>query len=143
METTETLKVDLFIKGGTVITMDPEFRVIEDGAVAIEGDTIAAVGRAGALEPRWGRARTIDATGTLVVPGMINGHAHAAMSLFRGIAEDHSLNDWLQHYIFPAEARNVTEEFVLWELGWACSRCCEGASRRSRTCTTSKTSWRK
>src|ERR1700682_2725554 len=45
---------------------------------------------------------------------MINGHAHAAMSLFRGVAEDHSLDDWLQKYIFPAEARNVTEEFVLW-----------------------------
>jgi 5-methylthioadenosine/S-adenosylhomocysteine deaminase len=106
--------VDLFIQGGTVITMDAEFRVIEDGAIAIEGDTIAAVGRSAALEPRWGRARTIDAAGTLVTPGMINGHAHAAMSLFRGIAEDHSLNDWLQRYIFPAEARNVDEEFVLW-----------------------------
>ena len=45
---------------------------------------------------------------------MINGHAHAAMSLFRGVAEDHSLDDWLQKYIFPAEARNVTEDFVLW-----------------------------
>ena len=45
---------------------------------------------------------------------MINGHAHAAMSLFRGVAEDHSLDDWLQRYIFPAEARNVTEDFVLW-----------------------------
>ena len=48
------------------------------------------------------------------MPGMINGHAHAAMSLFRGVAEDHSLDDWLQRYIFPAEARNVTEDFVLW-----------------------------
>ena len=59
-------------------------------------------------------AKTIAAGGTLVLPGMINGHAHAAMSLFRGVAEDHSLNNWLQRYIFPAEARNVTEDFVLW-----------------------------
>ena len=106
--------MDLLISGGTVITMDPEFRVIEDGAVAIEGDTIVAVGQRTDLQARSRGAKTIDAAGTIVMPGMINGHAHAAMSLFRGVAEDHSLNDWLQKYIFPAEARNVTPEFVLW-----------------------------
>ena len=106
--------MDLFISGGTVITMDPEFRVIEDGAVAIQGDTIVAVGRRTDLQSRSRAAKTIDAAGTIVMPGMINGHAHAAMSLFRGVAEDHSLNDWLQKYIFPAEARNVTPDFVLW-----------------------------
>jgi 5-methylthioadenosine/S-adenosylhomocysteine deaminase len=107
--------LDLFISGGTVITMDAEFRVIEDGAVAIEGDVIAEVGKRADLEPKArGAKKTIDARGTLVLPGMINGHAHAAMSLFRGVAEDHSLDDWLQRYIFPAEARNVTEDFVFW-----------------------------
>ncbi len=107
--------MDLFISGGTVVTMDAEFRVIEDGGVAIEGDTIAAVGKRADLEPKSrGAKKTIDARGTLVLPGMINGHAHAAMSLFRGVAEDHSLDDWLQRYIFPAEARNVTEDFVFW-----------------------------
>jgi len=95
--------------------MDAEFRVIEDGAVAIEGDVIAEVGKRADLELKSrGAKKTIDARGTLVLPGMINGHAHAAMSLFRGVAEDHSLDDWLQRYIFPAEARNVTEDFVLW-----------------------------
>jgi len=94
--------------------MDAEFRVIEDGAVAIEGDTIVAVGARADIAPGARAARTIDASGALVTPGMINGHAHAAMSLFRGVAEDHSLDDWLQKYIFPAEARNVTDEFVLW-----------------------------
>jgi 5-methylthioadenosine/S-adenosylhomocysteine deaminase len=106
--------MDLLIKGGTVVTMDADFRVIEDGAVAIEGDRIAVVGKRTELEGKSRRAKTIEARGTLVLPGMINGHAHAAMSLFRGVAEDHSLDDWLQKYIFPAEARNVTEEFVLW-----------------------------
>jgi 5-methylthioadenosine/S-adenosylhomocysteine deaminase len=106
--------VDLLISGGTVITMNPEFRVIEDGAVSIQGDTIVAVGRRADLTERSRGAKTIDAAGTIVMPGMINGHAHAAMSLFRGVAEDHSLNDWLQKYIFPAEARNVTPDFVLW-----------------------------
>ena len=106
--------MDLFVKGGTVVTMDAEFRVIEDGAVAIEGDSIVAVGKRSDLESKFSKYKTIDASGTLVLPGMINGHAHAAMSLFRGLAEDHSLDDWLQKYIFPAEARNVTEDFVLW-----------------------------
>jgi len=106
--------VDLLISGGTVVTMDAEFRVIEDGAVAIEGDTIKAVGKRAELEPRARGAKIIDSSTALVTPGMINGHAHAAMSLFRGVAEDHSLNDWLQRYIFPAEANNVTEEFVFW-----------------------------
>jgi 5-methylthioadenosine/S-adenosylhomocysteine deaminase len=94
--------------------MDAEFRVIDDGGVAIEGDTIAAVGKRADLEAKASGARKIEAGGTLVMPGMINGHAHAAMSLFRGVAEDHSLDDWLQKYIFPAEARNVTEDFILW-----------------------------
>ncbi|HXX44810.1 MAG TPA: amidohydrolase [Candidatus Acidoferrales bacterium] len=106
--------MDLLISGGTVVTMDAEFRVIEDGAVAIESDTITAVGARKEIERGARAARTIDASTALVIPGMINGHAHAAMSLFRGVAEDHSLDDWLQKYIFPAEARNVTEDFVLW-----------------------------
>ena len=106
--------MDLFVSGGTVITMDAQFRVIEDGAVAIRGDSIVAVGKKSELEQRFGKTKTIDASGTLVLPGMINGHAHAAMSLFRGVAEDHSLDDWLQKYIFPAEARNVNEDFVHW-----------------------------
>jgi 5-methylthioadenosine/S-adenosylhomocysteine deaminase len=106
--------LDLLISGGTVVTMDAEFRLIEDGAVAVEGDTIAAVGTRAELEAKIRAKKTIDARGALLMPGMINGHMHAAMSLFRGVAEDHSLDDWLQRYIFPAEARNVTEDFVLW-----------------------------
>jgi 5-methylthioadenosine/S-adenosylhomocysteine deaminase len=106
--------MDLLISGGTVVTMDQEFRVINDGAVAIEGDTITAVGRRIDLQTEAGNARKIEAAGTIVMPGMINGHAHAAMSLFRGVAEDYSLDDWLQKYIFPAEARNVDEDFVFW-----------------------------
>src|SRR5580700_10301208 len=106
--------MDLLIAGGTVVTMDAESRVIEDGAVAIHDDVIVEVGERPALKSKFGGVKTIDGSGTIVLPGMINGHAHAAMSLFRGLAEDHSLDDWLQKYIFPAEARNVTEDFVLW-----------------------------
>jgi 5-methylthioadenosine/S-adenosylhomocysteine deaminase len=107
-------KIDLLIRGGTVVTMDAERRVIADGALAVRGDSIVAVGSSAEIESRYEAARKIDARGTIVMPGLINGHAHAAMSLFRGIADDLSLDDWLHKYIFPAEARNVDEDFVLW-----------------------------
>jgi 5-methylthioadenosine/S-adenosylhomocysteine deaminase len=107
-------KVDLLITGGTVVTMDAQRRVIEDGAVAVRGDSIVAVGSREEIEASFESMKTIDARGALVMPGLINGHAHAAMSLFRGLADDLSLDDWLKKYIFPAEARNVTEDFVVW-----------------------------
>ena len=107
-------KVDLIVEGGTVVTMDPARRVIEDGAVAIQGESIVAVGKRADLEAGYEAAKTIDARGTLILPGLINGHAHAAMSLFRGLADDLSLDDWLHKYIFPAEARNVNPDFVTW-----------------------------
>jgi 5-methylthioadenosine/S-adenosylhomocysteine deaminase len=107
-------KADLLITGGTVITMDAQRRLIDDGAVAIRGDSIVAVGSRAEIEARFEASKTIDARGALIMPGLINGHAHAAMSLFRGLADDLSLDDWLRKYIFPAEARNVTEDFVVW-----------------------------
>jgi 5-methylthioadenosine/S-adenosylhomocysteine deaminase len=107
-------KVDLLVTGGAVVTMDGPRRVIEDGAVAIRGDSIVAVGPRAEIENRFEAAQTIDAHGGLVLPGLINGHAHAAMSLFRGLADDLALDEWLQKYIFPAEARNVSPDFVEW-----------------------------
>lgn len=107
-------KADLLVTGGTVVTMDAQRRVIEDGAVAVVGDSIVAVGTSAEIEGKYDAAKTIDAHAAIVMPGLINGHAHAAMSLFRGIADDLSLDDWLRKYIFPAEARNVTEDFVAW-----------------------------
>ncbi len=107
-------KVDLLVTGGTVVTMDGQRRVIKDGAVAIRGDSIVAVGPRAEIESRFEAAQTIDAHGALVMPGLINGHSHAAMSLFRGLADDLALDEWLHKYIFPAEARNVTPDFVNW-----------------------------
>src|SRR5271154_715707 len=107
-------KVDLLVTNGVVITMDAQHRVIEAGAVAVRGDAIVAVGKSAELGAQYEAAKTVDAHGAIIMPGLINGHAHAAMSLFRGIADDLSLDDWLKKYIFPAEARNVTEEFVVW-----------------------------
>jgi 5-methylthioadenosine/S-adenosylhomocysteine deaminase len=107
-------KIDILITGGTVITMDARRHILDDGAVAVRADSIVAVGPRADLETKYAPAKIINAHGAIVMPGLINGHTHAAMSLFRGIAEDLSLDDWLHAYIFPAEARNVTEDFAAW-----------------------------
>jgi 5-methylthioadenosine/S-adenosylhomocysteine deaminase len=106
--------VDLLITGGTVVTMDGDRLILEDGALAIKGDSIAAIGFRSDLESKYTAAQTIDARGKLVLPGFINGHTHVPMTLFRGLHDDVTLDDWLRKYIFPAEAKNVTEEFVRW-----------------------------
>src|ERR1043166_8760663 len=105
---------DLLITGGMVVTMDGPRSIYDDGAVAITGDTIVAVGPRAEIESKYTAPKTIDARNHLVFPGFINGHTHVPMTLFRGIHDDVTLNDWLYKYIFPAEAKNVTEEFVRW-----------------------------
>ena len=107
-------KSDLIIAGGTVVTMDANRAIIGDGAVAISGDTLVAVGSRSDVLARYASSQVIDAHGGLIVPGFINGHTHVPMTLFRGLHDDVTLDDWLHKYIFPAEARNVTEEFVRW-----------------------------
>jgi len=105
---------DLIVTGGTVVTMDGLRTIIDDGAVAVRGDTIVAVGPRAELESKYQPKATMDATGKLVLPGFINGHTHVPMTLFRGLHDDVTLDEWLRKYIFPAEAKNVNEEFVRW-----------------------------
>src|ERR1044071_679770 len=105
-------RVDLIVSGGTVVTMDARRRVIEDGAVAVANGRIVAVGTRAEVAGRYAARQVIDASGSAVIPGLVNGHTHVPMSLFRGIADDLDLSEWLTKYIFPAEAKNVTEEFV-------------------------------
>src|ERR1700736_3639377 len=107
-------RVDLVILGGTVVTMYGERKILENGALAVNGDVIVAVGPRGPIEREFEGAETIDAKGALVLPGFVNGHTHAAMTLLRGLHDDVTLDDWLRKYIFPAEAKNVTEDFVRW-----------------------------
>ena len=106
--------VDLIVSGGTVVTMDAGRAIYQDGAVAVRGDSIVAVGPRVEIEAKYQSAQMIDARGGLVLPGFINGHTHVPMTLFRGLHDDVTLNDWLYKYIFPAEAKNVNEEFVRW-----------------------------
>jgi 5-methylthioadenosine/S-adenosylhomocysteine deaminase len=105
--------VDLIVSGGTIVTMDAERRVIPDGALVVRGSEIVAVGKRADVEGKYAAKKRMDARGRLVLPGLINGHGHAPMTLLRGIADDMTLQDWLTKFIFPAEARNVSEEFVI------------------------------
>src|SRR5438445_5216824 len=105
---------DLIITGGTIVTMDGARTIYADGAVAVKSDTIVAVGPRAEVEAKYVAGQTISAEGKLVLPGFINGHTHVPMTLFRGLHDDVTLNDWLYKYIFPAEAKNVNEEFVRW-----------------------------
>ncbi len=111
---TKKEKADLIVTGGTVVTMNAERRIIEDGAVAVKGDAIVAVGPRAAVEAKYSGAQTVDAKGKLVLPGFINGHTHVPMTLLRGLKDDVTLEEWLTKAIFPAEAKNVNEEFVRW-----------------------------
>src|SRR5512132_1414266 len=104
--------IALVITGGTVVTMDPAGRVLSPGAVAIDGRDIVAVDSPDAIAARFTAQESMDATGQVVMPGLVNTHTHAPMVLYRGLADDLALMDWLQKYIFPAEAKTVTPEFV-------------------------------
>ena len=104
--------VDLLVLGGTIITMDQTRRVIEDGGVAISNGRIMAIGSRAEIERGYTSRQRVSAAGKVITPGLINGHTHVPMVLFRGLADDLDLQEWLTKYIFPAEAKNVTEEFV-------------------------------
>ena len=104
--------VDLLVLGGTIVTMDQERRVIPEGAIAVSQGRIVAIGPRADVEREYTSRQRINATGKVITPGLINGHTHIPMVLFRGLADDLDLQEWLTKYIFPAEAKNVTEEFV-------------------------------
>ena len=104
--------VDLIISGGTIVTMDAGRVVIENGGVAVSKGEIIAVGTSAEITKNYSAKQIIDARGKTIIPGLINTHTHVPMSLFRGIADDLDLQEWLTKYIFPAEAKNVTEDFV-------------------------------
>jgi 5-methylthioadenosine/S-adenosylhomocysteine deaminase len=112
----EAVSVDLLVRGATILTMDPARQVIENGYIAVRGDQIYAIGQNAASDFPKGLStrQTIDAKGKLILPGLINGHTHIPMVLLRGLVDDVVLDEWLRKFIFPAEARNVTEDFVRW-----------------------------
>ena len=119
-------RVDIVITGGTVITMaGPN---VDDGALAIDKGSIVAVGSSTDIAKRFAGIETIHARGMAVLPGFVNAHTHVPMTLFRGIADDRDLMDWLQHFIFPAEAKNVDRDFVKWGTRLAAAEMIESGT---------------
>jgi 5-methylthioadenosine/S-adenosylhomocysteine deaminase len=113
-------RADLLVAGGTVLPIDARDTVVPDGAVAIRDGAIAAVGSRKKIERRFRARRTIDANGGLILPGFVNAHTHAAMTLLRGVRDDVELMTWLEKFMFPLEARFVSREFVRWGSRLAC-----------------------
>jgi 5-methylthioadenosine/S-adenosylhomocysteine deaminase len=103
-------KVDCLLVGGILLTMNEAFDLYEDGAVAIQGDSIVAVGAREDILRDYSAAETVDCTGQVIMPGLVNAHTHLAMSLLRGLADDLRLDVWLG-YLMPTERVFVDEHF--------------------------------
>jgi len=105
----------ILIKNITLVTQNQRRQIIEKGAIVIKGDIIEAVGRTKEIEKEYGRRikKVIDGRGKVALPGLINTHTHLAMTLLRGYADDLSLEDWWQNYVYPAESK-FNREKVYW-----------------------------
>jgi len=115
-----TEQVDVLLTGGIVVTMDESFAVWPDGAVAIRGDTIVAVGAAAMLANQFTASETIDCQGQAIIPGLVNSHTHVPMTLLRGLNDDLRLDVWLG-YLMPLEREFVNPEFVKLGTQIACA----------------------
>ncbi len=120
--------IDLIIEGDYVVTMDSDLTVIRDGAVAIDDGVIIEVGPAAEIRSRHTAVETLGGKNRVVMPGLVNGHQHAAMTLLRGVADDLALMDWLNNYIFPAEVQFVDTEFVRIGTELACWEMIRGGT---------------
>ncbi len=120
--------IDLIVAGRYIVTMDADDTVIADGAVAIDEGIILAVASAADIDARYVARERLDAGNRIVMPGLINGHSHAAMTLLRGVADDLALMDWLNNYIFPAEVEFVDAEFVRIGTELACWEMIRGGT---------------
>ena len=120
--------IDTLVTAGWVLTMDGTDRVFSPGAVAIAGGRIVAVGTSSELLSLYSPKQKISRPRSVVLPGLINTHTHAAMSLFRGIADDLPLMEWLTKFIFPAEAKNVSPAFVKAGTTLACLEMIRGGT---------------
>ncbi|MDX2245176.1 MAG: amidohydrolase [Bacteroidia bacterium] len=105
-------KVDILIVGGDFVTAEKSQPVIRDGFLAVNEGKIIAIGKREDLGQKYTSEKTIDASGKIVMPGLVNTHTHAAMTMFRGLANDLPLQEWLEKHVWPAEARFVSEETV-------------------------------
>src|SRR5262249_55032294 len=104
--------ISLVVVGRAVVTQNAARQVLTPGAVAIDGDAIVAIDSPDGFASRFSAADTILASDQIILPGLINTHTHAPMVMYRGLADDLALMEWLNKYIFPAEAKTVSPELV-------------------------------
>ena len=121
-------RIDLIVLGQSIVTMDADGTVIEDGAVAISDGLIIAVGPRAEITAQFSANKTLSGEQRIVMPGLVNGHSHAAMTLLRGVADDLALMDWLNNYIFPAEVEFVDADFVRIGTELACWEMIRGGT---------------
>ena len=121
-------EVDLIIRGDHIVTMDSHGSVYKNAAMAVDEGIIIAIGPASEILTAYQSNKLLEGHNRVVMPGLINGHAHAAMTLLRGMAEDMALLDWLTRYIFPAEIEFVDAEFVRIGTELACWEMIRGGT---------------
>ena len=120
--------IDLIVEGRYIVTMDEQMTVVTDGALAIDAGIIVAVGPAAEVNAQYTSDERLAGDSRVVLPGLINGHSHAAMTLLRGVADDLELMTWLNDYIFPAEVEFVDAEFVRIGTELACWEMIRGGT---------------
>ncbi|MCB2202541.1 amidohydrolase [bacterium] len=116
-------KADLILKNATVLTMDDDFHIYREGAVAVKGDSILAVGPEEDVLKEVQSDNVMDCEGKILMPGLINAHTHVPMTLLRGLADDLRLDVWLMGYMMPVEREFVSPEFVRLGTELACAEC--------------------
>lgn len=113
-------KIDFFIRGEYVLPMTKTGECIHNGCVAVSGDSIVDIGKSADMKQIYEAKQVVDAGKGIVMPGLINVHTHAAMTMFRGMADDLPLQEWLNDHIWPAEAKYLNEEFIELASSLAC-----------------------
>ncbi len=119
-------QVDIILRSGTVVTMNTVFDVFHDGAVAIRGAQIVAVGSTESILARYSAPEIVDCSRHVIMPGLVNAHTHVPMTLLRGLADDLRLDVWLMGYIMPTEREFVSPEFCQLGTGIACAEMIRG-----------------
>ena len=120
MKQAEKENADLLLRDGTLLTLVPGESPVCPGSLAIIGNRIAGVGPSREITNRFRGSHVIDASGGLIMPGLINSHTHAAMTCYRGMADDLPLMEWLDKYMFPAESKSDGDQ-VFWSTLLACA----------------------
>lgn len=123
-----SVPVSLVVRGEFVLTMDEKLSIIEDGAVVVSGERILRVGPWEEIRARYEAKDVIPGEGRVVMPGLVNGHTHSSMTLFRGMVDDLDLMTWLNQYIFPMEGRFITPDFVRTGTELACWEMIQGGT---------------